>query len=175
MAQVERDKDCCGKCRHFNLQESFCPLNSWSIEDKDKECCDYFEPHEFSFKEWRRREMEICNCTNDTSGCNECKPKENTNIVNYYYKIAESIAELTEKKNIAYGNSVKDAPKILKILYPDGVPVEKYNDMLTIVRILDKIKRISTDKDALGESPYKDIAGYCLVQLNEKEKEKNNA
>lgn len=35
--------------------------------------------------------------------------------------------------------------------------------MLCLVRILDKMFRIATDKDALGESPYRDIAGYGIL------------
>ncbi len=35
--------------------------------------------------------------------------------------------------------------------------------MLALVRIFDKMKRIATQKDAFGESPFKDIAGYGLL------------
>lgn len=43
--------------------------------------------------------------------------------------------------------------------------------MLAITRIVDKLFRIATDKDAFGESPFKDIAGYGILGLaNAKEK-----
>ena len=32
-----------------------------------------------------------------------------------------------------------------------------------VVRVLDKLFRIATDRDALGESPWRDIAGYGLL------------
>lgn len=35
--------------------------------------------------------------------------------------------------------------------------------VLITVRIFDKLKRIATDRDALGESPYRDIAGYGIL------------
>lgn len=83
--------------------------------------------------------------------------------------IAIQIADLVEEKQRAYGDSFGKAKDFLKILYPNGIPVERYKDMLTLVRIWDKIMRIATDKDALGESPYSDIMGYCLLALNEEE------
>ena len=44
--------------------------------------------------------------------------------------------------------------------------------MLTIVRIVDKLFRITNQKDAFGESPYRDIAGYGLLgtAINQVEK-----
>ena len=83
-----------------------------------------------------------------------------------FEKIAEDIGKLVNEKNKAYGNSFADSDKFLKILWPNGVPVGQYSDMLTIVRIFDKLKRISTDNDAFGESPYGDIMGYCILALN---------
>ena len=88
---------------------------------------------------------------------------------NNYKQIATQVAQLVTAKQKAYGNSWGRSKEFLEILYPDGVPVEKYQDMLTIVRIFDKLMRIATDKDALGESPYQDILGYCLLALNNKE------
>ncbi|MBW2598588.1 MAG: hypothetical protein JRC60_00445 [Deltaproteobacteria bacterium] len=34
---------------------------------------------------------------------------------------------------------------------------------MAVTRIIDKLFRIATDKDALGESPYHDIAGYGIL------------
>ena len=88
-------------------------------------------------------------------------------ITKPYHKIAREIADLVVQKQAAYGNSFGKAKEFIKILYPDGIPVERYGDMLTLVRIWDKIMRIATSKDALGESPYADILGYCLLALKE--------
>jgi hypothetical protein len=36
--------------------------------------------------------------------------------------------------------------------------------------VIDKLKRIATDRDALGENPWKDIMGYSLLAVaNHKE------
>lgn len=82
-----------------------------------------------------------------------------------YRDIGAEIGALVETKQAAYGDSFSKAGAILRILYPDGVPLEKLDDALTIVRILDKLFRIATDRDALGESPWRDIAGYALLSV----------
>jgi len=80
-----------------------------------------------------------------------------------FLEMAKSIGELTEAKNAAYGDSFGQCEQFVKLLWPDGVKPEQYTDMLAVVRIFDKLKRIATNKDALGESPYRDIAGYAIL------------
>ena len=82
-----------------------------------------------------------------------------------YTKLAAEVGKLVDEKNKAYGNSFSDTGDFLTLLYPNGIPPEKYGDMLCIVRIFDKLKRIATKKDAFGESPYQDIVGYGLLGL----------
>ena len=83
--------------------------------------------------------------------------------MNTYEKIGQEIGKLVDDKQAAYGNSFGQSGKILAILFPNGVPVEKYDDMLAIVRVIDKLFRIATKKDAFGESPWRDVAGYGLL------------
>ncbi len=80
-----------------------------------------------------------------------------------YYALASEIACVVSLKQIAYGDSFHRSEAVLKALYPHGIDLPQYQDMLCIVRIIDKLFRIATDKDALGESPYRDIAGYALL------------
>src|SRR5574340_465192 len=82
-----------------------------------------------------------------------------------YKDLAERVGALVDEKNQAYGNSFDDCGQVLKLLYPEGIPTDKYSDMLCILRIFDKLKRIATKKDAFGESPYSDIVGYGLLGL----------
>lgn len=79
-----------------------------------------------------------------------------------WHPIAAGIASTVAEKNAAYGDSVTRSADIMRVLYPDGIPVAAYGDALLIVRVLDKLSRIATDRDALGESPWRDIAGYAL-------------
>jgi hypothetical protein len=82
-----------------------------------------------------------------------------------YIGLAYDIGKLVTQKQKAYGDSYGQSSEFLKLLWPDGVPVDCYSDLLCVVRIFDKLKRIATDKDWSGESPYKDIAGYALLSL----------
>jgi hypothetical protein len=74
----------------------------------------------------------------------------------------DEMASLVKAKNIAYGNSFGTAGEALKILYPDGIKTDQYPDALLVARIWDKLKRIATDNDPFGESPFVDVAGYAI-------------
>lgn len=76
--------------------------------------------------------------------------------------IAAELAALVQRKSAAYGDSVTRSGEIMRILYPDGIPVTAYRDALLVVRVLDKLSRIATDRDAFGEDPWGDVAGYAL-------------
>jgi hypothetical protein len=78
-------------------------------------------------------------------------------------EIGTKIGKICQTKNKAYGDSFAKTGEILTKLYPNGVGPSQYGDMLAIVRILDKLFRIATRKDAFGESPFSDIAGYGIL------------
>lgn len=91
-----------------------------------------------------------------------------------YQMLAEGVSKLTAEKNQAYGNSFAKSSEILKVLYPDGIPPEAYGDALAITRVIDKLFRLATRKDAFGESPWKDICGYALLGMaNDAEEDAN--
>lgn len=85
--------------------------------------------------------------------------------INPYFESAMDVAELVKSKQIAYGDSFGQSGKVMEILYPSGIPVNKLADALTIVRIIDKLFRIANEKDAFMESPYADIVGYGLLGM----------
>jgi hypothetical protein len=89
-----------------------------------------------------------------------------------YEELGSRVGALVDVKNKAYGSSFHICGEFLKLLYPNGIKPEQYGDALALVRIFDKMVRIATDKDALGESPYQDIAGYGLLGLDRAETER---
>lgn len=91
-----------------------------------------------------------------------------------YEQLGIEVGELVGQKNRAYGDSFNKTGDFLKLLYPNGIKPEQYTDALCIVRIYDKLMRIATNKDALGESPYRDIAGYALLGMKNTEDRKKN-
>lgn len=80
-----------------------------------------------------------------------------------FKEIGAEIGALVDRKNAAYGDSFAKAGNFLRLCFPDGIRPEQYDDALCLVRMFDKQMRIATDKDAFGESPYRDITGYGLL------------
>lgn len=82
-----------------------------------------------------------------------------------YEQLGAELGRLVEEKQKAYGDAFGKSGAVMAILYPSGIQAEALNDALTVVRIVDKLFRVATDKDALGESPFRDIAGYALLSV----------
>jgi hypothetical protein len=80
-----------------------------------------------------------------------------------YEALAAEIGRLVEEKQAAYGSSFTKSGEIFRVLYPNGIAPEQMDDALALVRIVDKLFRIATARDAFGESPARDIAGYALL------------
>jgi len=74
-----------------------------------------------------------------------------------FEKIGSEIGKLVEQKNQAYGNSFSNSRDVLKVLYPNGITPEQYGDMLAITRIIDKLFRVATKKDALSDRDWETI------------------
>ena len=87
--------------------------------------------------------------------------------MNEYEEIGARIGALVDRKNAAYGNSIHDAGKIMNILYPRGIGADQMADALALVRILDKMFRIANTKNAFGENPFEDIAGYGILKCRD--------
>jgi hypothetical protein len=80
-----------------------------------------------------------------------------------FEELGRDVGRLAERRNGAYGNSFNRAGKILSVLYPNGIRVEQYRDLLVVTRIIDNLFRIATDQNAFGENPFLDIAEFSLL------------
>lgn len=97
-----------------------------------------------------------------------------------FMDIATQAANLVARKNAAYGNSFEVAAeqwhaRLHKYDTGDGhykIPKSLVSLMLTIVRIDDKINRIvsNPDVDKMDESPFSDILGYALLEIEKAER-----
>jgi len=76
-------------------------------------------------------------------------------------------------KNKAYGSSFDDAVSFLKLLYPKGIKPSQYDDVLVLVRIFDKMKRIAAGQNVFRENSYQDIIGYSFLGLRRVERERS--
>jgi hypothetical protein len=88
-----------------------------------------------------------------------------------YEEIGEKLGQLVAEKNAAYGSAFDKSGEILRVLYPNGIRPDQYTDALGTIRVIDKLFRIATAKDAFGESPWQDIAGYGILGASRKENE----
>lgn len=97
-----------------------------------------------------------------------------------FVAVATEIGELLVVKDAAYGSAFEKTKEILKILFPNGLPVEAFDDGLTIQRILDKICRLTVlctnpeenKTEERTEDAWKDIAGYAIKALCEQRRKK---
>ena len=80
-----------------------------------------------------------------------------------FSRLGREIGELVADKQEAYGDSFGKAGEVMRILYPAGISPSQMDDALAVVRVIDKLFRVATDRDALGESPWRDIVGYALL------------
>lgn len=86
-------------------------------------------------------------------------PAEN----NEYFTTAYDIATLVTKKQQQYGNSIHHTGDFLKTLYPNGITPEQYDDLGVIIRMYDKLKRISNGNQG-EENAWDDLMGYALLK-----------
>lgn len=89
-----------------------------------------------------------------------------------YEALGAELGRLVDEKQAAYGDSFGKMGDVLRLLYPDGIRPDQYEDLLTIARVGDKLFRVATDRDAFGESPWGDVAGYGLLAKDRAEKGK---
>jgi hypothetical protein len=100
-------------------------------------------------------------------------PEDEPELCNEYVARGKEIGKLVAKKRQQYGNASEKVDKIISILYPYGPGQDELNNFLLLVRVLDKVCRIAhaggSGYDAGGESPWRDIAGYALLALDDVE------
>jgi len=96
---------------------------------------------------------------------NKTELKGRDRLISKFELIGKHTGKLVSDKQEAYGDSFGRSGRVLKELYPNGIMPKDYENVLTIVRMLDKLFRIATSKDAFGENPFKDICGYAILAM----------
>jgi len=91
-------------------------------------------------------------------------------MTNKFRQLGEEVGKLVGEKQLAYGDSFGKSGECLRQMYPEGIAPEQYDDLLTIVRVLDKLFRIANNPSAFEENPYKDIVGYGLLGMGRHKK-----
>jgi hypothetical protein len=138
-------------CKHEYMMSGYCQFCGTFGFDADR----LFFKEGVKMKDPYGWEMDA---KSDTDASKNYEPKSDP-----YEKLGLSIGNMVAEKQLAYGDSFGRAGQVLKILYPDGIILDQYDDMLAVVRIIDKLFRVANNKDAFGESPFRDIAGYGIL------------
>jgi len=86
---------------------------------------------------------------------------------NDFHALASELADMLTDKNRKYGDSYARMAHVLPIFYPDGVPGEHLLDAVFILRIVDKLMRISSAQKDDDEDAVADIAGYAILRMRE--------
>jgi len=92
--------------------------------------------------------------------------------IGQYEEAGQEIGRLVDQKNRVYGDSFRKTGEILRIIRPQRSWGVDLDDLLAVVRIIDKIFRILTSRDALGEDPWRDIAGYAILRSRQIEEQR---
>jgi hypothetical protein len=87
-----------------------------------------------------------------------------TDTPGFYETKGAQIGKTVDEKQIAYGDSFHKSGRVLEVLYPYGIKPNDYENLLYIVRVIDKLFRLATNNDPHGESPARDIAGYSILK-----------
>lgn len=98
-----------------------------------------------------------------------------------FKQLGSEVGSIVDEKQSAYGDSFTKSVVIMQELLRDYydyereayiIPLDLLRHMLAIVRVLDKLSRISSNPagDRMGESPWGDIAGYALLMLSQDQK-----
>ena len=90
---------------------------------------------------------------------------------NIFSQLGDAVGDLVHDKQRAYGDSFGRSGECLRQMFPEGIDINQYDDLLTIARILDKLFRLANKKDAFGESPWRDICGYAILGVANDEAE----
>ena len=85
-------------------------------------------------------------------------------------EILGEVASIVEEKDKAYGGAVDEVGKFLKILFPNGILPEQFDDLTFILRIFDKLKRMARDPNSLNEDTCQDLIGYASLWLRSRRK-----
>ena len=65
-------------------------------------------------------------------------------------------------KDKKYGDAYSKMAACMKIMFPEGLPVDRMDDAAYMYQIFQKLGRIATDSKEEDEDPWKDIAGTAF-------------
>lgn len=84
--------------------------------------------------------------------------------------VCSELSSLLAEKQKAYGDSVGISEDLMRIFYPNGITLAQYRDSIFVIRILDKLSRITRGDDTkFDEDARRDIAGYAVLWIAQRD------
>ena len=85
-----------------------------------------------------------------------------------FEEIGRSRGKLLDSKQKQYGSeAIPAVEEMMKILFPQGIPLEKIGESVLISRILEKLCRITFGDGSGDEDAFADIQGYGMIGSTE--------
>jgi hypothetical protein len=95
------------------------------------------------------------------------------------HEFCSDFGTFLEKKGERYGETYLKVNRVMAIMYPDGIPPHCLDGIGSFIRVVEKLLRLSnkanmTPEEATREeeSPWKDIAGYSVLEAMKVENRK---
>lgn len=93
----------------------------------------------------------------------------------YWHKLGKQIGDIVADKNAKYGSAYRSSADFLKVLFPNGIPVDRYQEVLLMVRMFDKMQRLATGCGGDTEDPWMDLAGYSMLGVESSQHRKGGS
>lgn len=87
--------------------------------------------------------------------------------MNPFDPLCTDLSKLLWEKRQSYGsNNLTGTGDFFKLLFPEGIPPERFQDALILARMFDKMSRIARGTQG-QEDAWQDLAGYavCAMEL----------
>jgi hypothetical protein len=111
-------------------------------------------------------------CIVDMKNCPAINPVEEKPTISYQ-SVAKEIATLVAEKQLKYSDSFGKADQVMKVFYPNGISSSQLRDALTVLRIVDKLFRISNGNQG-DEDGFEDLTGYGILATTRNRREELN-
>ena len=84
--------------------------------------------------------------------------------------IGAQVGKVVFEKNMKYGDSFHLCGDFFRLIFPNGIRPDQYDNMLYLARDFDKTMRIANGSQG-EENPVMDKVGYGILMLGKDDKE----
>jgi hypothetical protein len=101
----------------------------------------------------------------DCAICEQTDYHVGRNDICGYEAKGRDVGRLVDEKQRQYGDSFHKCGAYFRLLFPNGIKPEQYDEILALARDFDKSMRIASGNQG-NENAWKDKAGYALLAMH---------